>query len=57
MPKCLGAGISFYLSKEDEKKLLMENLEFFKSEFGCDVVISEDDSEKASPREFEITLE
>ena len=57
VPKCLGAGISFYLSKEDEKKLLMENLEFFKSEFGCDVVISEDDSEKASPREFEITLE
>jgi leucyl-tRNA synthetase len=57
VPKCLGQGISFYLSKEEEKKLLMENIEFFKNEFGCDVKISEEDSEMASPRDFTIKVE
>jgi leucyl-tRNA synthetase len=61
VPKCLGAGISFYLSKEEEKKLLRENLEFFKSEFGCDVeVLNADtleDNSTASPRDFQIRLE
>ena len=56
VPKCLGQGISFYLSKEDEKELLVSNLEFFKSEFGCDVEFGED-KETASPRDFVISLE
>jgi len=56
VPKCLGAGISFYLRKEDEKKLLEENLEFFKAEFGCDVEFGED-QDGASPRDFTIKVE
>jgi leucyl-tRNA synthetase len=61
VPKCLGAGISFYLSKEEEKKLLRENLEFFKAEFGCDVEVLDadnlEDNSTASPRDFQIKVE
>jgi leucyl-tRNA synthetase len=61
VPKCLGAGISFYLSKEEEKNLLVENLDFFKTEFGIDVEVLDaddlEDSSTASPRDFQIKVE
>lgn len=39
VPKTLGSGLSFYLSKEDERTLLEETLDFFKSEFSVDFEI------------------
>lgn len=61
VPKCLGAGISFYLSKEDEKELLNSNIEFFKEEFGSDVEVLDADNleenSSASPRDFQIKVE
>ena len=33
VPKTLGSGLSFYLSKEDERTLLEDTLNFFKQEF------------------------
>jgi hypothetical protein len=33
VPKTLGSGLSFYLSKADEKNLLEDTLDFLKKEF------------------------
>ncbi len=57
VPKCLGSGISFYLSKKDERKLLEENKEFLEKEFGCSFeIIDSDETSNASPRDFGIKL-
>lgn len=40
VPKTLGSGLSFYLSQEEEKKLLEGTLQFFRDEFNVEFSIS-----------------
>jgi len=40
VPKTLGSGLSAYLSREDEKKLLQEVSSFLEKEFGASIELT-----------------
>ena len=47
VPKTLGSGLSTYLKKEDEYKLLNSSIEFLRKEFNCNKIkIIEEDKNK-----------
>jgi len=60
VPKCFGEGISYYLSKNLEKKLLEQNLVFLEKEFKCKFEILDndlvEDKVNCSPRDFGIKI-
>ncbi len=44
VPKCFKDGLSFYLSKTDEKKLLVTIINFLEKEFNCKIEIVDNDN-------------